>query len=41
MNVTTQIKAGAVRVNHNETLLLRSAVKAGFLNGNHNEAQRS
>jgi hypothetical protein len=39
MKIRTQLKAGK-RVNHNEALRVRTAVKAGKLGVNHNEALR-
>ena len=38
MTVKTNVKAGALSMNHNETLVVRSAVKAGALSANHNES---
>jgi hypothetical protein len=38
MTIKSNIKAGALTVNHNETLAIRSAVKAGSLLTNHNES---
>ena len=41
MTIRTQLKAGGVSINHNETLKVRSALKAGGLSTtNHNEALR-
>lgn len=40
MTIQTNVKAGALTSNHNETLVVRSNVKAGALNGNHNESFR-
>jgi hypothetical protein len=42
MTVRTQLKAGKLAANHNETLQVRSSLKAGGTFLNHNEAlQRS
>ena len=38
MNVKTNVKAGALTSNHNETLVVRSDVKAGGLSVNHYES---
>ena len=40
MTVKTNVKAGLINLNHNETLAVRSDVKAGALNANHNESFR-
>jgi len=40
MTIKTNVKAGGLSVNHNETLVVRSAVKAGALTVNHNESFR-
>jgi hypothetical protein len=40
MTIKTNVKAGALTTNHNETLAVRSAVKAGALLSNHNESFR-
>lgn len=37
MTIKTNVKAGALIPNHNETLAVRSDVKAGALLPNHNE----
>jgi hypothetical protein len=38
MTIKTNVKAGGITINHNETLAVRSAVKAGGLTIQHNEA---
>jgi hypothetical protein len=38
MTIRTQLKAGKLATNHNETLQVRSSLKAGKLGLNHNEA---
>ena len=40
MTIKTNVKAGALSANHNETLTVRSNVKAGALSANHNESFR-
>jgi hypothetical protein len=40
MTIKTNVKAGSLLTNHNETLAVRSAVKAGALTVNHNESFR-
>lgn len=40
MTVKTNVKAGRIISNHNETLVIRSNVKAGALSDNHNESFR-
>lgn len=40
MTVKTNVKAGRMTANHNETLVVRSDVKAGRITGNHNESLR-
>lgn len=40
MTIKTNVKAGALTSNHNETLAVRSAVKAGGVGLNHNESFR-
>jgi hypothetical protein len=40
MTIKTNIKAGGVKINHNETLAVRSNVKAGGLSVQHNESFR-
>jgi len=37
MTIKTNVKAGALTTNHNETLVVRSNVKAGGIDGQHNE----
>ena len=38
MTVKSNVKAGALSMNHNETLVVRSNVKGGKIISNHNEA---
>ena len=40
MTIKTDVKAGKIISNHNETLVVRSNVKAGRLSANHNESFR-
>jgi len=40
MTIKTNVKAGGLPVNHNETLAIRSNVKAGDRIFNHNESFR-
>ena len=40
MTIKTNVKAGGLAMNHNETLTVRSDVKAGRVAGNHNESFR-
>jgi len=40
MTIKTNVKAGGIFPNHNETLAVRSYVKAGGLPINHNESFR-
>jgi hypothetical protein len=40
MTIKTNVKAGGINVQHNETLAVRSNVKAGGLPLNHNETFR-
>ncbi len=42
MTIKTNVKAGKIITNHNETLVVRSNVKAGEsgLSANHNESLR-
>ena len=40
MTIKTNVKAGGVGLNHNETLAVRSDVKAGGIGFNHNESFR-
>jgi hypothetical protein len=40
MTIKTNVKAGGVGLQHNETLSIRSNVKAGALEPNHNESFR-
>ena len=40
MTIRTQLKAGALGWNHNESLRVRSTIKAGRLAANHNEKQQ-
>lgn len=40
MTIRSDVKAGGVRKNHNETLAVRTDVKAGGIRKNHNETIR-
>ena len=40
MTIKTNVKAGALTSNHNETLTVRNGVKAGGFTLNHNESFR-
>jgi hypothetical protein len=40
MTIKTNVKAGGIDPNHNETLSVRSNVKAGRIIANHNESFR-
>ena len=40
MTLKTNVKAGGITLQHNETLAVRSAVKAGGIGLNHNESFR-
>ena len=40
MTIKTNVKAGGLSPNHNETLAVRSAVKAGRISIQHNESFR-
>jgi hypothetical protein len=40
MTIKTNVKAGGINLQHNETLAIRSNVKAGRIIANHNESFR-
>jgi hypothetical protein len=40
MTIKTNVKAGGVNMQHNETLAVRSDVKTGRITANHNESFR-
>lgn len=40
MTIKTNVKAGGINLQHNETLAVRSAVKAGGIGVNHSESFR-
>ena len=40
MTIKTNVKAGGIQLQHNETLTVRSDVKAERVSGNHNESFR-